>query len=300
MTPAETAVGSEGLGGTARLGGEGSGGRRRRRQRPRRPLGFPDGCAAKDLQPEPLAGPVLQPERGSSPWLPGPGSGPPGTHGAAGTAAGARTPRGSRLRPRRPPAPNHAHGRAAANPSCPDAWEQVPVRAPLGAGSLPLQPISWAPGEPGPYCCPPALGSWSGCSCGRGRGKGSHAPRGEAGGCPALPAAAEPDGDPSAPWERGGMASTALLKLVLALLHRPKASSFGDTQKRPRAPRHPSLAGFNPLGGRNPAGDVPGLVRVPLPATRAGWRSNRPLQIARAGLGGRGLCVPFPSPARAG
>lgn len=32
----------------------------RGRQRPRLPLSFPDGCAAKDLQPEPLAGPVLQ------------------------------------------------------------------------------------------------------------------------------------------------------------------------------------------------------------------------------------------------
>lgn len=63
---------------------------------------------------------------------------------------------GGRLRLRLPPAPNRTHGRATADPSCPGAWEQIPIRAPLGAGKFLLQPISRAPGgaqHPPPAAC---------------------------------------------------------------------------------------------------------------------------------------------------
>lgn len=107
VTPAELAVGLEGARWHGVLGGHRlwrDGGSRR--QRLRRPLGFPDGCAAKDLQPEPLAGPVLQREGGSSPRLPGPRSSPPSAGSATGTAAGAPTSPGGGTRtplPRAPP-----------------------------------------------------------------------------------------------------------------------------------------------------------------------------------------------------
>ena len=141
--------------------------------------------------------------------------------------------------PPSPAGPPVAPRRAAADPPCPDAWEQIPATAPLGAGKFPAPELG------------PVLESCSGCSHGMGMGteKGSCAPRRGFGGCSALFPMAKPDGDPGR-----GAALPARRRWSCSWLHQPKASPVGDTRKRPGAPRHPSLVGFNPLGGRNPTG----------------------------------------------
>lgn len=137
-----------------------------RRQRPWRPLGFHDGCAAKDLQPEPLAGPVLQQEgRSSPPW---------GQDPARPALA---------VRPERRLAPGPCGGAAFA-PGCPlhpavhmgepqptppaRPWGADPTQGTQGRRRFLLQPISQAPrGAPLPPACARVLlgtlpGGWDG------------------------------------------------------------------------------------------------------------------------------------------
>lgn len=187
------------------------------RSRRQRLLGFPDGCAAKDLQPEPLTGPVLQQQGCSSPGLPESGSGPPG---AGGMAAGAQ-------------APTFTSG-SPPNPCCPDIWDQVPLGAPLGAKKLLLQPR----GVQLPPACPQILLGmlpWAGAgdrdgSCDLRRGSGD----------PLLLG-----GDPSVLCALGEGISDLLVALLqggstdTTLLHWPRVSLVGAHRKEP--PRHPRM-----------------------------------------------------------
>ena len=224
------------------MAGEGKG--RSGSPRPRRPLGVPDGCAAKDLQPEPLAGPILQREGGSTLGSPGPGS---GARGAAGTAAGARTPWRNHPRPRVPPL--HP-GEPRPTPPAPTRGSRSRLWHPWARGNSLLQ--SSAP------CSNPARDAPMGWGWGQRRGP---APRG--GGLGAvLPFSPRPN--PTVTLGEGRRCRHGVAGAALGSTSQncPRLGTLGKGQEPPGIPVWWGLThwvGGIPLGDE----DVPGLVRVP-------------------------------------